>query len=192
MLCQIQKTVSNSPLISNRMKKRNIFSWNLLQTISVISPPSPATPPIRGGHKSGAVPAYLDSPGTPAYWSLTVHCSAGEGSALTVEKSRGECTVQSARGEQQSARGGGWWPCRKWRWSLLCCNTRSASNQLYYTVYTNVYTNVYNNAFTNAHTNVHTNVLQDPIGFQSTVLHCTVKCLHQCFHKCFTIFLINL
>ena len=80
MLCQIQKTVSNSPLISNRMKKINIFSWNLLQTISVISPPSPATPPIRGGHKSGAVPAYLDSQGTPAYWSLTVHTA--------VEKSR--------------------------------------------------------------------------------------------------------
>ena len=62
------------------MKKRNIFSWNLLQTISVISPPSPATPPIRGRYKSGAVPAYLDSQGTPAYWSLTVHTA--------VEKSR--------------------------------------------------------------------------------------------------------
>ena len=124
MLCQIhKKTVSNSPLISNRMKKRNIFSWNLFQTISVISPPSPATPPIRGRYKSGAVPAYLDSPGTPAYWSLTVHTA--------VEKSRYR---------------GGWW--RRGNdaghccvcWSLLCkfasvfwsllCKTRSASNQL--------------------------------------------------------------
>ena len=113
MLCQIhKKTVSNSPLISNRMKKRNIFSWNLFQTISVISPPSPATPPIRGRYKSGAVPAYLDSQGTPAYWSLTVHTA--------VEKSRYR---------------GGWW--RRGNdaghccvcWSLLC-KTRSASNQL--------------------------------------------------------------
>ena len=83
MLCQIhKKTVSNSPLISNRMKKRNIFSWNLLQTISVISPPSPATPPIRGRHKSGAVPAYLDTghtrghPPTGHSHTALLHCAS--------------------------------------------------------------------------------------------------------------------
>ena len=36
------------------------------------SPSSLSSPPIRGRHKSGAVPAYLDSPGTPGHWSLTV------------------------------------------------------------------------------------------------------------------------
>ena len=36
------------------------------------SPSSLSSPPIRGRHKSGAVPAYLD---TTTPWSLT-HCSS--------------------------------------------------------------------------------------------------------------------
>ena len=83
---------------------------------------STSSPPIRGGHKSGAVPAYLDTghTGTPAYWSLT-HCTA----TLCITKHFGAQWHCDSASECREGIVEG-----KWRWSLLC-KTRSASNQLH-------------------------------------------------------------
>ena len=87
---------------------------------------STSSPPIRGGHKSGAVPAYLDTrhtrghPPTGHSHTALLHCASQSilelSDTVTVHHSASECREGIVEG--------------KWRWSLLC-KTRSASNQLH-------------------------------------------------------------